>query len=641
MNTFSPSQSPRNFQINLHGIIELLSGHLYSGPQVFVRELLQNAVDALTARTQLDPSWPTGEAGRITLEVWNPRAARPTLVVRDDGIGLTEQEVHTFLATIGLSSKRDEANWDDPTDFIGRFGIGLLSCFVVSEEIVVITKSAKPSPPRPGEITPRANVGVEWRGRSDGTYTVRTLDPESDAALEIGTKVFLTCKPGSEEFFCTNRLIELARDYGSLLPYRIEVIAEGARERVTRINPEPPPWRQIYARPEERDQALLAYGRSVFGIDFIDVIPLRAEAGEVDGVAFVLPFSPSLASKRTHRVYLKRMLLSEQADNLLPEWAFFVKCVANANRLKPTASRERFHENADLANARDELGACLKKYLVRLANRDPQRLRRIVELHYLSIKALAIRDDEFYRLVIDWLPFETSMGRMTLTEYRRREESDTLKYVANLDQFRQIAPVAAAQGICLINAAYTYDLDLVERFPDIVPEGRVEPIDADDLARSFDELEPDELDRASTLLDVAEVILRPFRCLPQVKRFLPVEMPALYSLSAEAEFLRSLERTKEVANPLWSSVLDGIAPGDEEIHARLRFNYDNPLIRRLIELNHRPTLEKVVPILYVQSLLMSHRPLKADELALLNTGLSDLIVWGLEPRSPQCSRETA
>jgi molecular chaperone HtpG len=641
VNTFSPSQSPRNFQINLHGIIELLSGHLYSGPQVFVRELLQNAVDALTARTQLDPSWPTGEAGRITLEVWNPRAAQPTLVVRDDGIGLTEQEVHTFLATIGLSSKRDEANWDDPTDFIGRFGIGLLSCFVVSEEIVVITKSAKPSPPRPGEITPRANVGVEWRGRSDGTYTVRTLDPESDAALEIGTKVFLTCKPGSEEFFCTNRLIELARDYGSLLPYRIEVIAEGARERVTRINPEPPPWRQIYARPEERDQALLAYGRSVFGIDFIDVIPLRAEAGEVDGVAFVLPFSPSLASKRTHRVYLKRMLLSEQADNLLPEWAFFVKCVANANRLKPTASRERFHENADLANARDELGACLKKYLVRLANRDPQRLRRIVELHYLSIKALAIRDDEFYRLVIDWLPFETSMGRMTLTEYRRREESDTLKYVANLDQFRQIAPVAAAQGICLINAAYTYDLDLVERFPDIVPEGRVEPIDADDLARSFDELEPDELDRASTLLDVAEVILRPFRCLPQVKRFLPVEMPALYSLSAEAEFLRSLERTKEVANPLWSSVLDGIAPGDEEIHARLRFNYDNPLIRRLIELNHRPTLEKVVPILYVQSLLMSHRPLKADELALLNTGLSDLIVWGLEPRSPQCSRETA
>ncbi|ADV60816.1 ATP-binding region ATPase domain protein [Isosphaera pallida ATCC 43644] len=641
MNTFSPSQSPRNFQINLHGIIELLSGHLYSGPQVFVRELLQNAVDALTARTQLDPSWPTGEAGRITLEVWNPRAARPTLVVRDDGIGLTEQEVHTFLATIGLSSKRDEANWDDPTDFIGRFGIGLLSCFVVSEEIVVITKSAKPSPPRPGEITPRANVGVEWRGRSDGTYTVRTLDPESDAALEIGTKVFLTCKPGSEEFFCTNRLIELARDYGSLLPYRIEVIAEGARERATRINPEPPPWRQIYARPEERDQALLAYGRSVFGIDFIDVIPLRAEAGEVDGVAFVLPFSPSLASKRTHRVYLKRMLLSEQADNLLPEWAFFVKCVANANRLKPTASRERFHENADLANARDELGACLKKYLVRLANRDPQRLRRIVELHYLSIKALAIRDDEFYRLVIDWLPFETSMGRMTLTEYRRREESDTLKYVANLDQFRQIAPVAAAQGICLINAAYTYDLDLVERFPDIVPEGRVEAIDADDLARSFDELEPDELDRASTLLDVAEVILRPFRCLPQVKRFLPVEMPALYSLSAEAEFLRSLERTKEVANSLWSSVLDGIAPGDEEIHARLRFNYDNPLIRCLIELNHRPTLEKVVPILYVQSLLMSHRPLKADELALLNTGLSDLIVWGLEPRSPQCSRETA
>ena len=72
----------------------------------------------------------------------------------------------------------------------------------------------------------------------------------------------------------------------------------------------------------------------------------------MDGVAFVLPYTPNLAAKRTHRVYLKNMLLSEEADDLLPEWAFFVKAVVNVNDLRPTASRESFYEDEKLDDAR-------------------------------------------------------------------------------------------------------------------------------------------------------------------------------------------------------------------------------------------------------------------------------------------------
>ena len=120
------------FQINLRGIIDLLSQHLYSGPQVYLRELLQNGVDAIQARTYLQ----SDHQGEISLELSAPRApAPPTLVFMDNGVGLTEDEIHRFLATIGESSKRGE-HWDRPTDFLGQFGIGLLSCFVVSDEIV-------------------------------------------------------------------------------------------------------------------------------------------------------------------------------------------------------------------------------------------------------------------------------------------------------------------------------------------------------------------------------------------------------------------------------------------------------------------------------------------------------------------------
>src|SRR5947199_8538278 len=87
------------FQINLRGIIDLLSKHLYSGPEVFVRELLQNGVDAIRARQKLTPEF----AGSLTLELHTPKGKPATLVATDDGIGLSEDEVHKFLATIGES----------------------------------------------------------------------------------------------------------------------------------------------------------------------------------------------------------------------------------------------------------------------------------------------------------------------------------------------------------------------------------------------------------------------------------------------------------------------------------------------------------------------------------------------------------
>ncbi len=146
------------FQINLRGIIDLLSNHLYSRPEIFIRELLQNAVDAITARQQREPN----HSGEITLAVTSPRGKPPTLEVTDNGIGLTEDEIHRFLATIGETSKRD-AEGRRTGDFLGQFGIGLLSCFVVSNEIVVVTRSVRDNSP-----------AVEWRGQADGTYAVRS-----------------------------------------------------------------------------------------------------------------------------------------------------------------------------------------------------------------------------------------------------------------------------------------------------------------------------------------------------------------------------------------------------------------------------------------------------------------------------------
>ena len=595
------------FQINLRGIIDLLSNHLYSGPQVYLRELLQNGVDAIQARTYLDPK----HEGEITLEIIAPRPpAPPTLVFMDNGVGLTEEEVHRFLATIGESSKRGDY-WDRPTDFLGQFGIGLLSCFVVAEEIVVITRSAKNDGPT-----------LEWRGRPDGTYTVRTLD----RTVDPGTQVYLTCKKGCEEYFEPDRVAELAAHFGSLLPFPVRLIAG---KGVRRINDDRPPWRAMFANPEARRKALLDYGRKTFGSDFFDAIPLRAPAGEADGVAFVLPFSPSLATKRTHRVYLKNMLLSEQAENLLPDWAFFVKCVVSAHHLRPTASRESFYEDEALASTREQLGQCLRDYLIGLAKKDPERLQRFIALHYLSIKALAVQDDDFYRLFIDWLPFETSLGEMTLGEFRKKEP--VLRWVRGLDQFRQIARVAAAQGLGVVNGAYTYNAELLDKFADVFPDEQIEEVDPASLTQTFEELTLTERESVFHLVKVADLVLQPFKCSAEVKKFLPKELPTLYSSSANANFLRSVDQAREVADPLWSGVLSNLAgQSPSDAYAQLCFNFNNPLIMRLARVKNKGLLQRSIQMLYVQALLLGHHPLSAREMGLLNEGLLGLIECGVE-----------
>src|SRR5689334_10960349 len=88
-----------SFQVDLRGIVDLLSHHLYSSPRVYIRELLQNAVDAVTARRQRDALAPTSI--RLIVDETGLR-------ITDHGIGLTERDVHRFLATIGHSSKRDD-----------------------------------------------------------------------------------------------------------------------------------------------------------------------------------------------------------------------------------------------------------------------------------------------------------------------------------------------------------------------------------------------------------------------------------------------------------------------------------------------------------------------------------------------------
>lgn len=607
----SDNSLKHKFQVHLSGIIDLLSNHLYSGPQVFVRELLQNAVDAITARLVEHPD----HEGKITLEIIDSEiGAPPTLVVIDNGIGLTEDEIHRFLATIGNTGKQKEL-FEQPVDFIGQFGVGLLACFVVSQEIVVITRSARPD-----------SKTIEWRGSNDGTYSVRVLENQSAP----GTQVYLTAKDGCHDYFKANRVQELATHFGSLLPYSINVVF---KEKTWTVNEKGLPWTRQFDNEEKQIQCLKNFGRNAFGINFLDAVKLHSSVGQVDGVAFVLPYAPALTAKSTHKVYLKNMLLSEHAEGLLPEWAFFVKCIVNANQLRPTASRESFYEDDALERARDELGECLRTYLIDLARNHPTMLSKFLSLHYLSIKALSVQDDELYKLFINLLPFETSMGVMNLQECRKH--SSTIRYVDRVDSFRQMSMIAAAQGMCLVNAGYTYDCELLQKLPDFYPDDQVESIEAGQLVQDLEDLDLNERELVFDLVGFADRVLQPFKCRCEVKKFLPSDVAALFVSSQQGDLMRSIEQSQASANPLWSSLLDGLKPlaTTDSAYNQLCLNFNNPLVLKLCAVKERDLLERVIHMLYVQTLLLGHHPLNPKEHALLSHGMIDLIEYCLKSQT--------
>ena len=598
------AHSNHRFQVDMRGLLDLLSHHLYRSPAVFVREMLQNGLDAITAWAAIDPAY----HGQIEVE-WNcGEDGVVTLTFSDDGVGLTLDEMHQFLSTIGESSKRGKV--DRPQGFLGQFGIGLLSGFMVTDQIVVISQSVK-APTEPA---------VEWRGKVDGTYSVRPLE----RSFPVGTRVYLRATKESVESFQADQVLRRLREYGEFLPLKISFQVSG---ETTEIN-STPPWELVDESGFKREQ-LLPYGHEIFKRNLIDAIPLSSATGGVEAVAFILAEGSPSAASPSHRVYCKGMLLSTQVQDLLPRWAFFVQCVANAKSLRPTASRESLYEDAVLEQTREELGDSLRDHLLFLSRRHPDRLQTLIAVHHLAIKSLALEDDECLQLFADWLPFETTSGSMTFGEFR--EDQETLYFARTRDTFRQLAPVATSQGMQVINAGYIYDEEILRRLQQLKPKLQLTPLDTDELSHRFEPLTLEEREEMLPFERLADAILSPFKCSVEIAKFHPENLPALYFASESVEFQRDVERTQEVTDNLWEGVLGNMLEGMQQpAMAKLYLNLQHPLVRRIATLKSRAAQQQCVETLYVQSLLLGHFPLKSGENVLLNKNLMNMLEYAVK-----------
>ncbi|HEX7351351.1 HSP90 family protein [Brachybacterium sp.] len=579
-----------NFQVDLRGIVEILSHNLYSSPRVYVRELIQNARDAVVARGE------HGDLPPIELVV-DPVAG--ALTVRDHGIGLTEADARSLLSTIGASSKREELA-AARREFLGQFGIGLLSCFLVADQIEVTSRSARD----PGAQTMR------WVGRGDGTFTVA---PAPEPLAEPGTVVRVHARPDEAEWVGAGRVHRLAHEYAGLLAVPITVAVAGDPRPAVRVSGDPAPW-------DLPDHGSALWCEDAFGFAPLASIPLDVPMLGIRGVAFVTGEATPGRGRAGDRVFSHGMSVAADNTQLVPEWVTFARVAVEAGSLGLTASRESLHDSGALATAREEIGRQVHAGIERLAAGDPVVFARFVAVHGQSLLALAVAHAEMLEFVARHFTWETSAGAMRLVEMPAR-----ITFTTDEREFTTYAPLVQAQGGLLVNGTYTHGAAMLRAY-----DGAQTRLIAREfeLARLLEDLPAppgEDAVLAGQIGDAARAVLDALGVAAEVRAFRPVSQLVLHVPGRAAGFV-----FEEVEDDPWADLLGGATPldpvGPADPRPTLVLNLRAEAVRALGGGLAPATRAEAIRALHLLSLLQAGIRLRAEEQASLAGALETLLL---------------
>ncbi|MDR3352298.1 MAG: ATP-binding protein [Zoogloeaceae bacterium] len=551
--------------VDLSGLMSVLGKHLYSTPTVAIRELVQNAHDSIIRR-RLEASGE--EAGRI--EVFTEPTRKIVRIV-DNGAGLTEAEIHEYLATVGVGYTRklrqqqdSGAAAGDDTGLIGMFGLGFLSAFVLARRVRVRTTSWQ----TPG-------LGHQYLSSHAEQYSVQPIP-----ARAIGTEVELLLRDEFTLLANAAHLRDILGRYCALLREPIHI--DGSPQP---INLEAPPWRNhaaVAQLPAQARKTRLEFAarfeKSFAPIAVID-LP-RAPDGDCDaeGLLWIQDGATyGTSDNRNLSVFLRGMLLDDDARDLLPPWAGFVGGVIESSRLTPTASREDLQRDAHYQSVQHALREALVAGLGEIARQEPEAWRRILTRHNEALLGASLCDERLFSLLMDKLSIPGTQGECAP---RMLAHKGAIHVMLERDNdfesmlFRALGvPLAFGHLYAVLPFLRRYCAATGLRLVELGTEHGNRQLFA---PATLSEAEQEDL--AAHLADDDECLIP--------ARFEPVDLPLIVVPDRDALLKRRLEedaRDKRVSTAALSLARQFAAGIDARHAARLYLNLDNPAIVALRE----------------------------------------------------------
>jgi molecular chaperone HtpG len=367
----APAKS-HEFKAEIKQLLDILIHSVYTSKEIFLRELISNATDALEKVRFMQASGSAIHTADLPLEIrleTRSEGDRKVLVVADSGVGMTADEVHENIGTIAHSGaasfleqlkaqpagETEKSDGSQQLSLIGRFGVGFYSVFMVADRVVLTTRSARP------DAKP-----VEWTSDGLGSYSLVTLDEDRPR----GTRIEIHLKKDDERFADEHELKAAIQRYSNFVPF--PVLVDG-----TRVNQTSALWREppSQVKPEQYNEFFKLVGHDVedplltmhFGAD----APLQYSA-----LLFVPASNPeSLGFGRGEvslHLYVKRVLIDSENKILLPEYLRFVRGAVESDDLPLNVSRETLQENRLVAKIREALTRRVLDDLLDLAKQKPE-----------------------------------------------------------------------------------------------------------------------------------------------------------------------------------------------------------------------------------------------------------------------------
>ena len=414
------------YQTEVGQLLKLMTHSLYSNREIFLRELISNASDALDKFNYLHL---TDE--KFKNEDWKPEINVKldeddnSITITDNGIGMNEQDLIENLGTIAKSGTKAfieelSKNKDSKVDnnLIGQFGVGFYSVFMVSDNVEVISK--------------KAGEDKAYKFKSDGSGEFEVSEVIKDSH---GTVIYIKLRDDAKEFLDPNRVKEIIKKYSNHIPYEIylnykEKTQEDGKEKVEQKRELANEAKALWTLPKSEisDEEYKEFYKTNWH-DIEDPLTWIHTSAEGSLEYKTLFFIPKVAPADIYRadfqpgvkLYIKRVFITDKEKELLPLYLRFVRGIIDSEDLPLNVSREILQENRILANIKQ---ASVKKILSAIKKLDKEKFDIFIEQYNKLIKEGIYTDHLNKELLLDIVRYKSSIvdGLTSLNEYIQREK---------------------------------------------------------------------------------------------------------------------------------------------------------------------------------------------------------------------------
>lgn len=616
----------KQFKAESKRLLDLMINSIYTHHEIFLRELISNASDAIDKlyyRTLKD-----GDTGLnrsdFSIELI-PDKDKRTLTITDNGCGMTKEELENNLGVIAKSGSlnfKKEQEKDDEIDIIGQFGVGFYSAFMVSDDVTVESRAW--------------GCDEAWRWHSKGAegYTVEPCEKETH-----GTVITLHIKEDTEdekygEFLDEYRLRSLVKKYSDYIryPIRMEVekhrLKEGSENdyesyrEVETLNTMVPIWKK--SKSETSDEEINAFYKEKF-FDWQDpakVIRMRTEGSATfDALLFIPSKAPFDFYTRDYekglQLYASGVLIMEKCADLLPDYFSFVRGLVDSQDLSLNISREMLQHDRQLKLIASRLEKKIKTELENMLANDREKYEDFFKNFGLQLKYGIYADYGAHKDTLkDLVLFDSSNGDhpTTLAEYvSRMKEDQKAIYYACGESTARIAMLPQAEAVRDKGYEILYLTDNVDEFALKMlmnyDEKPFQNVSADDLDLRTDEEKENAKKQAEDNKELLSFLTEALS--GKVKAVMLSNRLKSHPVCLSSEGAISIEMEK---------VLNAMPAGDKVQAQRvLELNAAHPVFKRLATLfeQDQDTLKEYAALLYDQALLIEGMPIE-DPVAFSN-----------------------